>query len=278
MRRKALVNDFETAGVKIRVVSDFDIKASGYSELFRSSFSTADSSVFITTGDLSGYTDVVSKNGVCNICRDTDGGRVKVFYDDECGRNHFLVKKTEDGLRCILNSECPESGRDMYCFWSFVGIEDLLLEHSRLVLHCSYIGYKEKAVLFCGRSGIGKSTQAALWEKYCGAVTVNGDRAAVYRENGRFYAASLPVCGSSGKCLNETRELAAVVMLGQAKENRIERLSPKDAVMELFRNCPGGISAACADICTDVSLAVPVYSLDCVPDRSAVDTLKEVIV
>ena len=55
---------------------------------------------------------------------------------------------------------------------------DILADAGMLVLHSSYIVTRqEQGILFSGPSGIGKSTQAALWQRYAGAEIVNGDRA-----------------------------------------------------------------------------------------------------
>lgn len=70
---------------------------------------------------------------------------------------------------------------------------DILADAGMLVLHSSYIVTRqEQGILFSGPSGIGKSTQAALWQRYAGAEIVNGDRALVRPDTGTvsgvFYA------------------------------------------------------------------------------------------
>ena len=84
-----------------------------------------------------------------------------------------------------------------------------------------------EGILFSGPSGIGKSTQAALWERFAGARTINGDRGlvcpAARTVSGIFYA------GTSGICQNVTAPLRAVVLLGQAAENRVVRARPQEA-------------------------------------------------
>ena len=72
---------------------------------------------------------------------------------------------------------------------------DILADAGMLVL----------GILFSGPSGIGKSTQAALWQRYAGAEIVNGDRALVRPDTGTvsgvFYA------GTSGISRNVTASL-----------------------------------------------------------------------
>ena len=83
---------------------------------------------------------------------------------------------------------------------------DILADAGMLVLHSSYIVTRqEQGILFSGPSGIGKSTQAALWQRYAGAEIVNGDRALVRPDTGTvsgvFYA------GTSGISRNVTASL-----------------------------------------------------------------------
>ena len=60
------------------------------------------------------------------------------------------------------------------------GLFDIFADLGMLVLHSAYIVTSAgEAILFSGPSGVGKSTQAALWERCAGARVVNGDRALV---------------------------------------------------------------------------------------------------
>ena len=102
-----------------------------------------------------------------------------------------------------------------------------LLRHGRLVLHSSSILVNGKVILFAAPSGTGKSTQAALWEKYRCAEVLNGDKNCVsFDENsGTAIAHGLPFCGTSGglPTIFPVRS-SAIVLLKQAPENKIRRL------------------------------------------------------
>ena len=76
----------------------------------------------------------------------------------------------------FLSSVVPDF-RYAVVFLGPLALEKHVLNHGGIVLHCSYIKYKEKAILFSAPSGTGKSTQASLWEQHRGAKTINGDRA-----------------------------------------------------------------------------------------------------
>lgn len=155
-----------------------------------------------------------------------------------------------------------------------------ITEAGGFLLHASWIRYRGKAILFTGASGIGKSTQAALWETLRGAELINGDRAAIFPVSGGAEVRGIPYCGSSRVNKNKTMPLAAVVCLSQAPENSITRLSGSRAFRKLWEGCSinlwnqediGKGTQAVIDTVT----AVPVFHLACTPDEQAVLTLEK---
>ena len=156
----------------------------------------------------------------------------------------------------------------------------LIAETGGFLLHASWIQYQGKAILFTGPSGIGKSTQAALWERLRGAELINGDRVAVFPVPGGAQVRGIPYCGSSRVNKNRTMPLAAVVCLSQAPENRITRLRGTKAFRQIWEGCSvdlwnqSDISRGTQAVVDTVS-AVPVFWLDCTPDERAVITLEK---
>ena len=159
------------------------------------------------------------------------------------------------------------------------GLFDIFADAGMLVLHSAYIVTRGgEGILFSGPSGIGKSTQAALWERFAGARTVNGDRALVRpverTVGGVFYA------GTSGICQNVTAPLRAVVLLGQAAENRIVRARPQEAFARLLSQCAyyewdAASAARMTELAAQLVTNVPVWRMDCRADESAVRALEE---
>lgn len=163
-----------------------------------------------------------------------------------------------------------------------IGSEELFLRFGRSVLHSSCIEHDGSAILFSGISGIGKSTQAALWETHKGAAVRNGDRNLIYNKNGIEYACGLPYAGTSGICTNYELPIRAIIMLGQSKENLICRLSEKDAATRLLSQLPvprwsAEDIARAMDAAFRIAANVPVYELKCLPDSSAVELLQKTL-
>lgn len=148
------------------------------------------------------------------------------------------------------------------------------------ILHASWIRYRDRAILFTAPSGVGKSTQAALWEKLRGAELINGDRAAVFSTAHGVEVRGIPFCGSSGVSKNLTMPLAAVVYLSQAPSTTVSRLTGARAFRRVWEGCSINLwNREDMEICTqsvlDTVSAVPVYHLACTPDETAVLALEK---
>ncbi len=147
--------------------------------------------------------------------------------------------------------------------------------YDAFLIHASCVSISGKGIVFVGNSGIGKTTQAELWQKYLGAEIINGDKAFIREINGDFYGCGLPWKGSSEYCLNKKTKLKGIVVLRQAKENKITRL---DAVKAIEYFMPHVFMPHWDEKCLDNTLAtlekmikeVPVMLLECRPDEEAV--------
>ena len=163
--------------------------------------------------------------------------------------------------------------------WSSLSLAQLLLGKNAFFIHSSFISVDGKAILFSAACGVGKSTQAALWEKHRSAEIINGDKAGVLVENG-VYACGVPFCGTSGICKNKTLPLGAIVLLSQAPENSIKRLSGIEALQGVMKNIYLDLIApneqkTVVDLLIELLKTVPVYALSCTADENAVITLEK---
>lgn len=112
-----------------------------------------------------------------------------------------------------------------------------ILDFDGFCLHASAVSLENKAVLFSGPCGTGKSTHAGLWQQYFGkdrAVIINDDKPALRLIEDTFYVYGTPWSGKSDLNLNIKIPLQAIVFLKQAEENNIRPLSSKEAVKMLI--------------------------------------------
>ena len=147
--------------------------------------------------------------------------------------------------------------------------------YNTFLMHASCVNLNGEGVIFAGFSGVGKTTQAELWQKYLGAEIINGDKAFVREIDGDFYGCGLPWKGSSEYCLNEKTGLKGIVVLRQSKENRITRLEAAQAMEYIM---PHLFMPHWDEKCLDNTFGtleslfekVPVLLLECRPDEDAV--------
>lgn len=167
-------------------------------------------------------------------------------------------------------------------YGSLFALDRRMIERGGLILHCAYIEYHGKGILFSAPSGVGKSTQAALWEKYRNSVTVNGDRALLRKKEGKWLACAWPVCGSSQICKRVDVPVHAIVMLRQGKKNSVMHLPPIEAFRQLYPQVtvnqwnPEFVQAAINGI-EDLILQVPVWQLTCDISEEAVQCLENAL-
>lgn len=167
-------------------------------------------------------------------------------------------------------------------FVALLSLEKHMIKDNAMILHCAYMLYNGKAVLFSAPSQTGKSTQASLWEKYRHTRTINGDRALLVPTDKGWYAYGWPVCGSSEICFNEAYPVHAIVMLKQAKENKAYPLKGISALKEIMSqitiNSWNNAFQLCAlDNIEKLISELPIYRLECDISEQAVECLEKLI-
>lgn len=208
-----------------------------------------------------------------------------IIYDDGKYRyvnNRFLIKKISDNYYNVFIKKCDNevSNREMF---NAMGFDVLLAKERKLILHASFIVYRNKAILFSAPSGTGKSTQADLWKKYVSSVEIiNGDRAIIGIEDGDVKAYGLPFCGTSKITINQNFNLNTIVILRQGKINKLIELSAKDSYKYLYSqiNWIGWdkkLQINILDLLEKVVSSIKIYYFECLPEQSAVEMLKTMI-
>lgn len=112
---------------------------------------------------------------------------------------------------------------------------EIVLPKNIFFFHSAVVAYNGNGYIFAGKSGAGKSTHAALWEKVIhGAEVINGDKPLIKLENDEFYAYGTPWCGKEMMQKNKKVKVSGVCFIEQAKENSIEKLSSIQVIGKIF--------------------------------------------
>lgn len=128
----------------------------------------------------------------------------------------------------------PDASLWRFGLWVAFGL--VAVPDGAIPIHTSTIVCNDRAVLFLGESGTGKSTHTRLWrENFEGAHLLNDD-SPIIRSTAVAYGS--PWSGKTPCYRNLHYPIAAIVRLSQAPHNRMRRLSALEALGALLPSCP----------------------------------------
>lgn len=198
----------------------------------------------------------------------------------------YLIRRNETIMTVDIGWKNAEIyfRQDMECINSFfcqIFYTHAVQRHI-IYLHSSLIDYQGNGLMFLGPSGIGKTTQAELWNQYRDALIINGDVVFVQETPDAFLGWGTPWHGSSPYCENTSVPVKALIVLKQAPENSIRELTGFEKVTAVSNNVfyprwlEGGMEL-CLETLNHLLSALPVYELSCRPDEDAVRLTEEAV-
>ena len=204
-----------------------------------------------------------------------EGRRIRLLRHDAT-QEPVMFDMAESGQehRVFFSEKHPEAwGGPMVM--KILDLPRQLILHDAIFLHTSFVVWEEKALLFCGPKQIGKSTQAALWQRVKGAGIVNGDRAVLRKIGGTWHACGSPYSGTSNLCENRKCPIKSIVILSQGKENQAEPANPREALVSLLKNCSYEVwdrkqVNQVIQLFEQIISEVEFVKLSCLPEESAV--------
>ena len=145
-----------------------------------------------------------------------------------------------------------------------------------VLFHAAVVSHGDRAYMFLGPSGTGKSTHARLWLKHIDGTELMNDDNPVVRigADGRATVYGSPWSGKTPCYRNVSRELGAIVLLSQAPFNKIRRLGGLEAYAALVPSISGKrwderIADGLHQTENALASTVPTWHLQCLPDEEA---------
>lgn len=229
--------------------------------------------------------EAVFEDNCHRVHPDGKGGFCRSFFDAPRDLMPYSVV-TYDYAAGIIDVPYLEKGRlcvsEMSNSFFHLGLEGIMIRENRLCFHASCVATDLGGILFSGPSGIGKSTQADLWCRLREGKLINGDRPILSVDGGEVLAWGSPYAGSSRCYVNGSCPVSAIVMLRQAPQCSLRRLSHGEAVRRIYAGLNvhrwdrGFINKAC-DLTVELAARLPVYELSCTPDEAAVVCLENAL-
>ncbi|MBR6717111.1 MAG: hypothetical protein IKI77_02070 [Oscillospiraceae bacterium] len=146
-----------------------------------------------------------------------------------------------------------------------------------VLMHGSVIAADGEAFLFTAKSGTGKSTHTRLWREMLGerAVMVNDDKPLLHVGAEGVTAYGTPYNGKHRLGCNMSAPLKGICILTRAAENRIVRISAKEAYPMLLQQIYRPQNAAQMQktllLIDRLAAEVPFYRLGCNMDPEAAE-------
>ena len=224
-------------------------------------------------------------NEVYRVYQESPKMFVRYYHNDRTDGTPYAVSRMDMENKRVKVEFLPEArerfGSDRVDFFT-IGFEKILMEEKAVILHAACVNTPYEGIVFSGKSGAGKSTQADLWCRYGQGKLINGDKTIIKKEDNAWYAYGSPYAGSSRCYVSEQCRLNAIVFPIQAGECSVRPLTKPEA----FRKILGNLTVNYFDtefvenagnIALQLAMEVPVYELRCTKDEQAVLVLKELM-
>ena len=179
--------------------------------------------------------------------------------------NHVDIELNDiDNNKYLINNkpEVAEVLAILDCFAKHI------YDYNMLLVHGAAIEYKNKAYLFMGPSGIGKSTHIKFWKQALDNITIiNGDKP-VIDDNGFVYGT--PWSGKERWNSLVSYKLESLIFIYRDTYNHIEKTNGSDILQDLLNgiNLPE-YSAKCFDLVNKAFSGITIYKMFCTNHISA---------
>lgn len=201
------------------------------------------------------------KNLCCDYLTDEPGERVAVCQKD-------IAREQTDGGRW------PAGYLESLAIYR--KICERLVQDDIVLFHCSALRFRGKAYLFTAPSGTGKSTHTRLWREHFGGDVqiINDDKPLLRIGFKEVTVFGTPFAGKEGLQNNTSAPVGGIVLLHQATQNKIQRVSFEEAYPVLLNQTyrPRDRAGILKTMELVERLAeIPVYSLGCTISVEAVE-------
>lgn len=157
-------------------------------------------------------------------------------------------------------------------------------KQNTVLAHASCVRYKDKAYLFLGKSGTGKSTHSRMWLNVLDNVILMNDDHPVIRANnkGQVIAYGSPWSGKTPCYKNIQAPIGGIIRISRAPYNKARRLSAIESYASLMTSLSGLTwEKELADgrdmTLQEIIKSVPCWVMECLPNEEAARVCSKVV-
>lgn len=279
--------DYTIAGITIR--SDKDLVSLGLKGFrpFESEVNMADCTLHFDE-QLSADDTTIIKELYCGYVAEADAygifSRTTSGYlysiKSRCNNSQIAHFQIAISTNTISTNIVCRSALDVsllrFGLWVMFGV--VIAPRGGIAIHSSVIACDDRAVIFLGESGTGKSTHTRLWRECIkGAKLLNDDSPILRIVDGEVRIYGSPWSGKTPCYKNTSYPIAGICRLSQAPHNTIRPLRSIAAIGAVLPSCPPQFAydeslqdAICGTL-SKVLRSVAVYHLECLPNNEAAE-------
>lgn len=209
------------------------------------------------------------------VKRAAGGYRIELCQQQEAGVHVMLADASFTQVCASLRWDDPGVGHALGSLLRIAFSQAVLL-HQGVALHAAAVERGGRAYLFMGRSGTGKSTHAAGWQRcFADCSLLNDDNPVIRIRGNEVWVYGSPWSGKTPCYKNQGYPVAGIVRLVQAPLNRFERVADVAGFVTLLPGCfavraDERLYGALCDTLVEVCSRIKVGTLHCLPDDEAV--------
>lgn len=196
-------------------------------------------------------------------------------------KSDFKIKITDEEIEKERNNDSEKSNSYLEMVCILRHIAEKIPDYNGMFIHAAVVEKDGCGYLLTGKSGAGKSTQAAGWVDYFGkhASIINGDKPMLRFMPDGIYAYGSPWCGVEGFSKNTSVRLKSACFIEKSSENKIELMQSQEVFKRLLNQT---IIPQKADrrikhfeLLDRLIKEIPFYMLECTISKEAVITAYE---
>jgi hypothetical protein len=212
------------------------------------------------------------------VCKMGDAYKVLIYNQEANEKIQHVALLNKDFSEWIIYSDSSYSNGTGYPLQYPLGplvLYYITVRFDAIMIHASGINDTSGGRIFCGFSGTGKSTMAAIWQ-YTGSTIINDDRLIIRKENEDYVIYNTPMLF---KDQPKKAKLEAIHLIHHSLENTLNKLNGAFAVSSVMAFCiqnnynPRFIDHHLAFL-SELCNKIPVYEVGFKPDPSIIDFIK----